>query len=535
MGVLTRPNSSTCYRDLPPSEQIGGYPKPSQLSNVVDEMTLDSEGRCVILEFPAFVLLGVYSPANRDESRDEFRISFLEALDARIRNLVAEGKQVILTGDLNVISSEKDTCNLAERLRKEGMSAADFFSSPSRRLFNQLLYEGHVFGARDEDKDPVLWDLCRVFHKEREGMFTCWDTKKNTRPANFGSRIDYVLCSNGIKEWFIDANIQEGLMGSDHCPVFGIISDTVTAQNGEKAHILDLMNPDGMFRDGQRLREWSSKDLLPLSAKLIPEFDRRRSIKDMFMKKTQPAKATPPTTLTTENTGSTLGTFQDDIGDNNDTTSMGMPPPSKPTGYDSPQKPSSQASSTSGPTERSPAKRPAATSPVKSLARASKRPKQGQTQAGTSTPKTNSGQSTLKAFFRPKSTPGNSKPAPPTASTSTLSTDTEDAGGGFNSGPSTQAQTPVASTPSESNNEVSSDEKRESDSVFDPIENKESWSKLLGKRVLPKCEHGETCISLVTKKPGVNCGKLLLDHFACRLYDSFTSCHDLLNLTIVLS
>ncbi|KAJ2978386.1 hypothetical protein NQ176_g3840 [Zarea fungicola] len=43
--------------------------------------------------------------------------------------------------------------------------------------------------------------------------------------------------------------------------------------------------------------------------------------------------------------------------------------------------------------------------------------------------------------------------------------------------------------------------------VFDPIEAKESWSKLLGKRVVPKCEHDEPCISLVTKKPGVNCGR----------------------------
>jgi AP endonuclease-2 len=44
--------------------------------------------------------------------------------------------------------------------------------------------------------------------------------------------------------------------------------------------------------------------------------------------------------------------------------------------------------------------------------------------------------------------------------------------------------------------------------VFDPIEAKESWSKLLGKRVAPRCEHSEPCISLTTRKPGVNCGTL---------------------------
>ena len=43
--------------------------------------------------------------------------------------------------------------------------------------------------------------------------------------------------------------------------------------------------------------------------------------------------------------------------------------------------------------------------------------------------------------------------------------------------------------------------------VFDPIQAKESWSKLLSKRVVPRCEHNEPCISLLTKKPGINCGE----------------------------
>jgi AP endonuclease-2 len=47
----------------------------------------------------------------------------------------------------------------------------------------------------------------------------------------------------------------------------------------------------------------------------------------------------------------------------------------------------------------------------------------------------------------------------------------------------------------------------EQKSVIDPIVAKESWSKLLGKRVVPRCEHNEPCVSYVTKKPGVNCGR----------------------------
>lgn len=51
-------------------------------------------------------------------------------------------------------------------------------------------------------------------------------------------------------------------------------------------------------------------------------------------------------------------------------------------------------------------------------------------------------------------------------------------------------------------------EEPDSGKFIDPFETRESWSKLLGKRTAPKCEgHGEPCISLITKKPGINCGR----------------------------
>lgn len=216
-GVLCPPNSSIKFADLPEAEQIGGYPTPTQLTNSpVDATTIDSEGRCVILEFPAFVLLGVYSPANRDESRDDFRLGFLTLLDARIRNLIDMGKRVVLTGDLNISREELDTANAEASMRKNGFTEVEYASTPARRLFNQLLEGGKVFGERDEGREkPVLWDVTRGFHPTRRGMFTCWEQKKNARPGNFGSRIDYVLSSLGMENWFCDSNIQEGLLVSE--------------------------------------------------------------------------------------------------------------------------------------------------------------------------------------------------------------------------------------------------------------------------------------------------------------------------------
>lgn len=219
LGVLAPPGSTTAYCDLPENEHIGGYLSHEQLLDVgVDAQMLDAEGRCVVLEFPAFVLFGIYSPANSSGLRDDFRYGFLNALDKRIRNLVAMGKNVVVTGDLNVSREPIDTANAEETMRKEGITIDQYQSTANRRIFNQLLEGGIVVGERDEGREtPVMWDICRAFHPTRKGMFTHWEQKINARPGNFGSRIDFVLCSLDMKSWFCESDIQEGLMVSCGC------------------------------------------------------------------------------------------------------------------------------------------------------------------------------------------------------------------------------------------------------------------------------------------------------------------------------
>ncbi|PNY25559.1 DNA-(Apurinic or apyrimidinic site) lyase 2 [Tolypocladium capitatum] len=495
-GVLCPPRSSTKFRELPDDQQIGGYPRPGQLSGNVDELELDSEGRCVILEFPAFVLLGVYSPANRDESRDDFRVAFLEGLDVRIRNLAAAGKQVMLTGDLNVIRSAVDSTNVTEVLRKEGMALDDWMSMPSRRIFNQLIFEGTVLGQRDEGRQrPVLWDLCRCFHPDREGMNTCWDTKRNTRPANNGSRIDYVLCSDGLKSWFAHADIQEGLMGSDHCPVFATMADSVVAGHRTVA-LADLMNPPGMFTDGKRVREWSQKDILALSAKLIPEFDRRQSIRDMLTKKSEP-RAPVQSALNCETSSNSESRL---VGQG----SSDAPRGAGNFGIDDAKKGANPSTQRSSHTKRPPG----------SSEGTSRLPKRARTAVDSNgaKAKTTPGQRTLQGFFKPvgsssasatkrydQTRPSDGAPAPIAQRSTGLAAPA--------AAPEPGAQGYALSPPAQAPLSTASEESpAPPGKIFDPVEAKESWSKLLGKRVLPRCEHNEPCISLVTKKPGINCG-----------------------------
>ncbi|KAK3331092.1 Endonuclease/exonuclease/phosphatase [Apodospora peruviana] len=507
-GVLCPRNSATKYRDLPEGQRIGGYPKDGQISNALDEATIDSEGRCVILEFPAFVLIGVYTPATRDETRTEFREGFIDALDIRVRNLVAMGKQVVLCGDLNIVRSELDTAGLQERLRKEAMTLEDFLNTPPRRFLNQILFGGRVLGERDEEREePVLWDICREFNPERRGMYTCWETKKNARPGNFGSRIDYVLCSSGIKGWFIDSNIQEGLLGSDHCPVYATLGDIVS-KDGAQIHIADLMNPEDMFKDGQRQREWTTKDLLPMSAKLIPEFDRRQSIRDMFFKRTNSItqSSSAPSNANSQDGASPAEAIPSTANTDNLIRESSF---SASQVFDA--VPTAVSSSATPPRQNSVIPKRQA-GPSASAARPQKKSKvslskENSAKAGSGSG--GSGQRSLMGFFKPQTpieetslrkTANSPKNDPAPTKPYVTSSEVIDKGK-----PSPQEDDQIEGWPAESSK--NSVDTPPSEKVFDPVQNKESWGKLLGKRILPKCEHGDECQVMVTKKAGINCGR----------------------------
>jgi AP endonuclease-2 len=155
-----------------------------------------------------------------------------------------------------------------------------------------------------------------------------------------------------------------------------------------------------MFKDGKRLRKYSMKDLQPLSGKLIPEFDRRRNIKDMFSRK--PSVTTAPSTESPSPAGERYticrrgGTAFDYVTRSCRTacgvvsaTAQALPPQSSPNPA-SPAPPASPANSTSN-------KRSLGET---STNRPLKRSKSVSTSAQATT--TGKGQQSLKGFFKPK-------------------------------------------------------------------------------------------------------------------------------------
>jgi AP endonuclease-2 len=217
-GFLQTPGPHPAkYRSLPPGQGIGGHLTNEQLdaADIDSEphaVELDSDGRCVILEFPAFVLIGVLCPPSGKGRRKNFRLMFLQALVDRIRNLHKLGKKVVLAANLKLA---------LENLDIAGIPDPDYYTLESnRRVFNQLVVDGGrrvITGEQDHHQSheaPVLLDLCRLFHPDRRGMFTCWSKNTRHRTIDRGYRIDYIFASISMRSWFTSANTQEAVFVS---------------------------------------------------------------------------------------------------------------------------------------------------------------------------------------------------------------------------------------------------------------------------------------------------------------------------------
>lgn len=510
LGVLPSP-SGVPYCELPDEESIGGYPSAFQVAELgVNPAVLDAEGRCLVLEFPAFVLLGIYSPANSNGLRDDFRYGFITALDCRIRNLTRSGKRVVLVGDLNVSRDELDTAGAVEDCRKEGLTHEDYISTPNRRIFNQLLIGGEVAGGRDEGREHgVLWDTTRGFHPNRKGMYTHWEQKKNARPGNFGGRIDFVLVAEGMQSWIKDANIQEGLLGSDHCPVFADFHDSVRLGDQE-VPMIDIMNPPGAFENGERRIKWKVQDVPAFSAKKMPEFDRRRSIRSMFtapnVKKSQSSDPALRETI--------------DIHTKNDSAATNLRGD-----QDALISPDNNPHASELEAENSPLKRKVSSTPKE------KHVKRQKAESGTLKSK---GQQSLKGFFQ---TQGKTVNGASHAITSIDKNRTEDAdtSPAIKNGDQDLLESSIAAvtTAATAEDRMALDT-RPSSTANEPCEpgslspstaaspspseiaaqleateqNQRSWSALFSKPVAPLCEsHNEPCKTMQTKKKGSNQGR----------------------------
>ena len=160
----------------------------------------DHEGRVITMEMEDFYLVCVYVPNAQDElKRLDYRMRWEDDFRAYLTGL-AEKKEVVVCGDLNVAHNEIDLKNPKTNRRNPG------FTDEERGQFTNLLEAGFV-------------DTFRHFYPDQEDIYSWWSYRFQARQKNVGWRIDYFVTTDGLKQRLVDAKIHTDIFGSDHCPV----------------------------------------------------------------------------------------------------------------------------------------------------------------------------------------------------------------------------------------------------------------------------------------------------------------------------
>lgn len=192
--------------------------EPLQVLHGLGIPELDTEGRIVALEFPAFWFVCVYTPnAQNGLARIDHRMTWDDAFRDFCKGLEAgvvpenapEGcpcghattpKSVVMCGDFNVAHNEIDLKNPDANRGNAG------FSDEERGKFNELLDAGFI-------------DTFRLLHEGEPDWYSWWSYRMRARERNVGWRIDYFLTSKQLEDSIVAASIYNEVTGSDHCPV----------------------------------------------------------------------------------------------------------------------------------------------------------------------------------------------------------------------------------------------------------------------------------------------------------------------------
>ena len=152
-------------------------------------------------------LCGLYLPNGNPAPGPKFdyKLAWMERLQAHACALLAEERVLVLAGDWNVIPQPGDAA------RPEAWIDDALFRPESRKAFRRIEALG-------------LADAIRLRHPATPGMYSFWDYQANAFDRNDGIRIDHLLLSPQAADCLTDAWIETAPRNwtrpSDHTPVW---------------------------------------------------------------------------------------------------------------------------------------------------------------------------------------------------------------------------------------------------------------------------------------------------------------------------
>jgi exodeoxyribonuclease-3 len=172
--------------------------EPKSVAHGIGIEKYDSEGRFVVTEHEDFTFYNIYFV--NGGSRHDFKQEFLKDLFDHLKPQVKKGKPIIIAGDYNIAHKPIDIHDPVRLANESG------FLPEERKWFDEFIDLGFV-------------DTFRHFHPNEPDRYSWWSYVERGRLGNRGWRIDYVCTTKNLSSRLKRAEVLDGQMGSDHCPV----------------------------------------------------------------------------------------------------------------------------------------------------------------------------------------------------------------------------------------------------------------------------------------------------------------------------
>lgn len=171
----------------------------------------DTHSRYIEANVAGIIIGGLYLPNGNPAPGPKFdyKLAWFKRLQQHAKTLLELGSPVILTGDYNVMPTEKDVYK-PERWVDDAL-----FRPETRAAFKTLVEQGWT-------------DALRKLHPD-ETIYTFWDYFRDAYGRNAGLRIDHFLLSPAVDKRLLKAGVDKQVRGwektSDHAPVWIEIKD----------------------------------------------------------------------------------------------------------------------------------------------------------------------------------------------------------------------------------------------------------------------------------------------------------------------
>ena len=167
----------------------------------------DTHSRYIEAEVDGLVVGSLYLPNGNPVGTDkfEYKLKWMERMEAHARELLVAEKPTVLAGDWNVVPEDRDVFSAKA-------TAHDALLQPeTRAAWRRILHQGWT-------------DALRALHPDEEKLYTFWDYTAGCWQRDAGFRIDHLLLSPeaadrlhgaGVDKW---ARARE--KASDHAPTW---------------------------------------------------------------------------------------------------------------------------------------------------------------------------------------------------------------------------------------------------------------------------------------------------------------------------